>query len=362
MPENYMDYTPDACMNIFTLNQKDRMTTIINNAARRSTLKTSTKNNSIALFANDAELKLEPTCGTPSCGVSANQTIQNVLIYNRGTSNLTSATINYNINGGGNTVYNWTGNLAIHKSAVISITLNATANGIFNAAIATANTVTDQRVTNNSVSGAFTLSTTAPNQPYTNYVFRLQQDLWGSETTWDLKNSTGAILYSGGPYTDVEKSTVLPDLITDNWTLPNNQCYTFTINDSQGDGLCCGGGNGYYDIKATDGTTITSGASFKSVAKYTFTIGTLGTNEFETSSDIYLFPNPTKDFLNILIPNVFGLPDSFVINNTLGQKVSQKEVSKEADLGINTSNLSNGVYFITLVKNGQKRTLRFIKE
>lgn len=363
MPENYMDYTNDACMNIFTQNQKDRMTTIINSAMRRSTLKTSTKNSPIALFANDAELKLEASCDVPVCGTSTSQVLKKVIIYNRGTSNLTAATINYNINGGGNTVYIWTGNLAPNQSAVFSITINATANGTFNSAIVTANGVTDQRVSNNSASGSFIIPTATPNYSYTNYVFRLQQDLWGSETTWNLKDGSGTILHNGGPYKDVEKTTTLPDLITENWTLANNKCYTFTINDSQGDGICCGSsGNGYFDIKATDGTLLTSGTDFKSIAKYTFTIGNLGTNEFETSSDIYLFPNPTKDLLNILIPNDFGLPNSFAINNALGQKVSQKEVSKEADLVINTSNLSKGVYFITLVKNGQKRTLKFIKE
>ncbi|WP_281336960.1 M43 family zinc metalloprotease [Flavobacterium eburneipallidum] len=362
MPENYMDYTNDACMNIFTQNQKDRMTTIINSAARRSTLKTSTKNSPIALFANDAELKLESSCDVPVCGASTNQALKKVIIYNRGTSNLTAATINYNINGGGNTVYNWNGNLAPNQSAVFSITINATANGTFNAAIVTANGVTDQRASNNSISGSFVIPTSATNYSYTNYVFRLQQDLWGSETTWNLKDGSGAVLYSGGSYTDKD-ALPLPDLITENWTLPNNKCYTFTINDSQGDGICCGSsGSGYFDIKATDGTLLTSGTNFKSIAKYTFTIGSLGTNEFETSSDIYLFPNPTKDLLNILIPNDFGLPNSFNINNALGQKVSQKEVTKEADLVINTSSLSKGVYFITIVKNGQKRTLKFIKE
>lgn len=363
MPENYMDYTPDACMNIFTQNQKDRITTIINNAPRRSTLKTSTKDSSIPLFANDAELKMEASCETPICGASTNQTIQKVIIYNRGSSNLTAATINYTINGGSNNVYNWTGSLATHKSAVISITINSATNGSFIAAIATANGITDQRASNNSVSGTFVIPTAAPNYSYTNYVYRLQQDKWGSETTWNLKDGSGATLFSGGPYTDTKNSEPLPDLITQNWTLDNNKCYTFTINDTEGDGICCGtSGNGFYDIKATDGTIITSGTSYKSISKYTFTIGTLGTNEFETSSDVYIYPNPTKGTLNILVPNNFGLPNSYSISNALGQKISQKNISKEADLTINTSALSNGVYFITLVKDNQKRTLRFIKE
>lgn len=362
MIENYMDYTNDACMNIFTLNQKDRIMTVMANSPRRNSLKTSTKGTAISLYANDAEIKFEASCDTPICGALPNQTIQKVLLYNRGSNNLTSATINYNINGGSNNVYNWTGNLATHKFAVISILINSATNGTFNASVSTANSIIDQRATNNSVSGSFITPSPAPNYSYTNYIYSLQRDLRGSETTWNLKGGSGAILFSGGPYADTEDSTTLPSLITENWTLASNQCYTFTINDAEGDGLCCSGGNGYYDIKATDGTIISSGTSFASSKTSTFTIGTLGTNEFETSTDIYLYPNPTKGTLNIQIPSNFGLPNSYSISNVLGQKISQKNISKETDLTINTSALDNGVYFITLVKDGQKRTLRFIKE
>lgn len=38
MTENYMDYTNDTCMNVFTLNQKARITAVLQNSPRRSTL------------------------------------------------------------------------------------------------------------------------------------------------------------------------------------------------------------------------------------------------------------------------------------------------------------------------------------
>jgi len=41
MIENYMDYTPDACMNIFTNDQAARMVTVLRNAPRRKSLNTS---------------------------------------------------------------------------------------------------------------------------------------------------------------------------------------------------------------------------------------------------------------------------------------------------------------------------------
>ena len=362
MIDNYMDYTNDACMDIFTLNQKDRITTIINNAARRSSLKTSTKNAAIPLFANDAEVKLEASCSSPICGSVANQTIQKITIYNRGTSNLTSATLNYNINGGSNIVYNWSGNLAINKSATFPITINSASNGTINiTSISSANGGTDQRSTNNTATGTFFVTVAPSNYTYTNYVFTLQQDFWGSETTWSIKDGSGTVIHNGGPYTDTK---TLPALITETWTLANNQCYTFTINDSSGDGICCGtGGDGYFDIKTNSGAiVVTSGSSFTSSASKTFTTNTLGTNKFEALNDIYLYPNPTKGTLNVRVPSSIGLPNSFTISNSLGQIISRKEVSKETDLTVNTSSLSNGVYFITVAKEDQTKTLKFIKE
>lgn len=50
MVENYMDYTNDACMNVFTENQKDRMLTVLEYASRRSSLKNLT---ACAILSND---------------------------------------------------------------------------------------------------------------------------------------------------------------------------------------------------------------------------------------------------------------------------------------------------------------------
>jgi len=155
----------------------------------------------------------------------------------------------------------------------------------------------------------------------------------------------------------------LPELITQNWILDSNQCYTFTINDSAEDGICCSGGDGYYNIKSTDGsTTIASGASYGIIENKYFSTNALGTTTFEALNDIYLYPNPTKETLNIHVSNTLGLPNRFTISNSLGQIISRKAVSKQADLTVNTSSLSNGVYFITVTKEDQSKTLQFIKE
>ena len=362
MPENYMDYTTDACMNIFTQNQKDRINTVMANSPRRASLKTSTKGNPILLVANDAELKIQTDyslANVSDCASLPTPVNKKVILANRGTATLTSASINYTIAGGTNQTQTWTGSLAPNEITIVTL-LNTAVFGILNTSIETANGTTDQRTSNNSDSEAFS----PVNYALTDFIFNLQQDFWGGEITWDLRDATGNIKYEGGPYTSKPSEVLpLPALITQNWTLLKNECYTFTIYDSQSDGICCFGGEGFYNIKSTDGlTTIASGASYAAVESRHFTTNTLGTNLFDVANDIYLYPNPTKGMINVNIPSEYGLPNSLTITNSLGQILSRKEVSKESDLSINTSALSNGVYFITINKEAQAKTLQFIKE
>jgi hypothetical protein len=290
------------------------------------------------------------------CNTSFTPTIT---IKNAGTTTLTSMAITYSVDNVSPQVYNWTGSLAQNATAIINISSMTATPGAhtFYAAITGVNGAADQNAANNASTAAFTI---VPNFTFTSVVYRLQQDKYGTEITWNLKNGAGTTLYSGGPYTN---SSTLPAIITQNWTLASNECYTFTINDSYGDGICCTEGNGFYDIKSTDGTTtLVSGATYTTIDKKSFGISSLGNSEFEKSNDIYVYPNPTKGTLNIHVSNEFGLPNSFTITNFLGQTIKQKNVSTENDLSINTASLSNGVYFITVVKGNDKKTLRFIKE
>ena len=374
MPENYMDYTPDSCMNIFTADQATRITTVMTNSTRRKELKTSTKNAAIPLFANDAEVKLESDNYIPTCNAPMNQTIQKIIIFNRGTTTLTSATLRYTINGGANyTNYNWSGNLAINQSATFPVTLSSTSSGTLSVSVVTANGVADERGSNNTATAAFVIPITSENYSTTSFVFKLQRDYFGSETTWSLTNGLGVVLYKGGPYTDtyINATTisVVPQLITKNWNLPNNQCYTFTIKDSQADGICFGGtgldgaGDGYYNLKTGSGTIVKSGTNFTSaIESITFSTNTLGNSSFEMTNDIFIYPNPSKESFKIEIPTAFGLPDNYSVYNSLGAKISVKQISTQNDLTVNTSTMPNGIYFITLEKEAAKKTLQFIKE
>ena len=82
----------------------------------------------------------------------------------------------------------------------------------------------------------------------------VRTDNYPGETTWEVKNSAGVVLYAGGPY-------ATPNTLNNIELCLPTGCYTFTIHDSYGDGICCSYGSGYYNIK--QGTTIlTSGGQF----------------------------------------------------------------------------------------------------
>ncbi|WP_204344410.1 M43 family zinc metalloprotease [Psychroserpens algicola] len=83
-------------------------------------------------------------------------------------------------------------------------------------------------------------------------------DNYPEETAWTLTNASGSTVASGGTYgNQADGSTYTEDLC-----LPDG-CYTFTITDTYGDGICCSYGNGSYSVTDASGV-LASGGSFSS--------------------------------------------------------------------------------------------------
>lgn len=353
MVQNYMDYTNDSCMNIFTQNQKTRIRTVMDNSPRRVTLKTSTKNVAIPLFPNDAEIKVEGMCADASkCGSDK----LNFSIINRGTSPLTSATISYTVGGGAAQNFTWTGNLSQDKLNYFSIPISSTVpSGAVNASITSVNGTTDQRASNNTASGYYN-KTTSPNPDYYNATvvnFKLQRDQYGSETAWYLFNSAGQVVKYGGPYND----TASPGLIAQTWNLPLD-CYDFVIYDAYGDGMSELAGT-YVELKTGDGQTIfyETGDNFTTMAGKSFTNQVLATAENAGIVDeIQVYPNPAVEVLNITKVNAKA---KYEIHNAVGQLVSKGNIVQNK---VDISRLEKGTYIITIQQDALNKKVKFIKK
>jgi PKD repeat protein len=110
--ENYMDYTDDMCMNIFTYDQRMRMRVVLESSPRRSLLLTSDA--CVPPNNNDASIVNILNPQGDNCAGSITPT---VVIRNRGGNNLTSANVSYTIDNGAPTNFAWTGNLTPGSSA-----------------------------------------------------------------------------------------------------------------------------------------------------------------------------------------------------------------------------------------------------
>ncbi len=190
MVQNYMDYSDDSCMNLYTQGQKDRMRTILLPGGSRASLGASTK--------------CDGGGSTPTCSDG----IQN----------------------GTETGIDCGGSCAPCQTACSDNEVN--------------------------------VSITFDNYP--------------EETSWSLTNAGGSTVASGSYSTsNADGSTVTEDLC-----LPDG-CYTFTINDAYGDGICCSYGNGSYSVTGSTGS-LASGGSFSSSEATEFC---LGGNPAPTCSD-----------------------------------------------------------------------------
>lgn len=375
MVENYMDYTFDTCLNTFTADQVSRMQTVLANSPRRVELLSST--------VCQPAVNLDGKIGINSLNKNnCNGTVTpEIVLTNRGLNQLTSATIHYYLNNDTPLTYNWAGSLGFNQSDTFSLPiLSGLVNtNVFNIEIISINSSTDLNSNNDFASEEFTILSYATGS---NIVLNLQPDYWGTEITWKLVDENNVVLDSGGPYQDGTYNAftgyTLDALDTRTWSSLSEGCYTFTIYDSWGDGICnyasIGDGapeaDGYYSL-SSDGIEFAQGCNFGDLnadgsfsvsESVSFKISSLGTIDFDLGNSISIYPNPATDILNIKTNNNISPPDGYTIYNVLGQVVSEKDLKSNHDLTINISDYSNGMYFIKISSETASVTLPFIKK
>ncbi|MCD6068561.1 MAG: C-terminal target protein [Bacteroidetes bacterium] len=161
---NYMDYTDDAGMAMFSLNQCTRIMAVVNTAPW-NVLQTSNGCTPVNLVANDASVfnVVSPT-GT-ACATSVTPVIT---LKNAGSSAMTSCTINYRIDAGTVNTYAWSGNLA--STATVSVTLPAipatAGTHTLTAYTSNPNGTTDGNATNDQSTSTFTVVAGGTPLPY----------------------------------------------------------------------------------------------------------------------------------------------------------------------------------------------------
>src|SRR5690606_7689058 len=96
MFQNYMDYTNDGCMNLFTLNQRDRMHAVLQNSPRRASLVTSKGRLAPAIVSNDLGIKKILSPEAVACDKIV---VPELLVRNYGDNDIFNFKVRYSLNG-----------------------------------------------------------------------------------------------------------------------------------------------------------------------------------------------------------------------------------------------------------------------
>ena len=231
----------------------------------------------IPVFPNAYDANV--TASSANDVVCASETDIEITFRNYGSQALTSLDLTYDINGGTPATYNWTGNMASGAQETVTIT-NVSFSPVANVGQTPGNVVTwtasnpngqvDQNASNNSSSSKFThwdLSGEVLNGIDAGVInVSILTDGYGSETTWEIKAEDGTVIGSGGPYSN---NTQYNETAFVNPT----ECFTFSLYDSYGDGMCCANGVGEVLVQDINGNVIFEGdpvslQNFNEISEY----------------------------------------------------------------------------------------------
>ena len=270
-----------------------------------------------------------------------------VTFRNYGSLPLTSLDINYSINGGATNTYPWTGNLAPAGTETINIpAVGFTPQATNSLTVSTSNPngTTDQNTLNDQSTNTFNQYLAGGN--ITNGIIPgsasidIICDAWGNETTWELTDDAGNVVASGGPYNAMQTAGTYPQP-TVYANLNPNECYSFLIKDSYGDGMSTAQyGLGSFTVTDASGNPFITGGAFTSEVRESFNADGSATGLSNTNtSKLSIYPNPVKDVLTIN-----GIYNSVEIYDIYGKLV----LSSNAKQTINVSSLADGVYFVNI--------------
>ncbi len=258
------------------------------------------------LYANDASVE-EITTAESSCSpVDFSVTLRNL-----GSDTLKNIDFTYNINGEPDQIYSWTGSIAPMKTENIdfnNVEFTPSGTNTINVSVNS-----DENNTNNTLASAFVdspLSTTIVH-------LELHTDSYGNECTWNIKNSAGSTVYSGGPYGNNQTVNLTFYLGLD--------CYMFNLIDSYGDG------GGAVTLEDSEGIQLY------------YTNGVYGTGESQSFTSYSVLPefvfNPADGSLNVNcssnITITFNQPvrktdDSPITNSDIASFISLTDPSQTA--------------------------------
>jgi len=300
------------------------------------------------LYYNDAGCVAMSSVPVTNCSEAVAPT---VTISNGGADNLTSVDINYKVNEEAVNTYNWIGDLGYGETA--EVTLPAVAfepADSYDLMVYTSNPNgnPDEDPMNDTTYTAF--ENAAEVIPAV-YLF-LKLDDYPEETSYELKNSAGTVVYSGGSF------TVAGEFVKDTFNLTMDDCYTFYIYDAAGNGLEDGA---YYSLRQSNFTMFYENYEFAGAEELVqFSVDMVSVGENQAASAFNVFPNPATDKAYIEFNLDQSINAEIKVYDMIGKVVfnteSQQYPAGRNVVTLDATDLNSGVYFVAVKLGDQTLT------
>ncbi|NQY68049.1 MAG: trypsin-like peptidase domain-containing protein [Flavobacteriales bacterium] len=173
-----------------------------------------------------------------------------ITLKNNGTINLNSLDIYYQLNEEDIDTLQWEGDLSASSLEQIEFPyLIAGDNPTFTVYSSNPNGQTDLNTSNDTITNSFVV---ADSVGYV--ILSLQTDNYGEETSWQIVNKEGNVVYS--------ESDLASNKLHVSTLCLGEDCYQFEIFDSEEDGICCDFGTGSFNLVANNGDVLITNNTF----------------------------------------------------------------------------------------------------
>ena len=268
-------------------------------------------------------------------------------VYNTGATAITSMQIAYGSAVSGEQTFDWTGNITTDEEVFVElpevpVTVGQNTNVFAKIVSINGTAITDEQKT-------ATIKKEAPKEGNGDKLkIIIKTDQYAYECSWKLSDGNGNVLEEADYY---PQQSVVRDTVE--VPLTETGCYIFEIFDSYGDG---GATYKIYDGSETRlvNGTASSYDDYKAVDIKILSL--VGLEEAEGAIlQTLAYPNPVNDMLNLEISMLESTHANISVVDMLGREViSLGEVALATGTNrfeINTSNLSNGAYFVKIISN-----------
>lgn len=256
-----------------------------------------------------------------------------ISIISWGSDTVTSITIQYGFNQE-LVEYTWSGNLVFLQQTMIqlpSLTVSTPSNYLFTANVISVNNLPDENIGNDSLTISFERVVGNP------FVLQFTTDAYPQENSISIIDENGNQTFSAISF--------LPNQVNEYNLCFRPACYTVTVTDSYGDGICCQYGQGQFILREKNGDYVAKFHLFSDTISFKFCTPI----QYFTKELFIVYPNPVIGNATILLnPEIQDDVLELSVIDLNGKILYQENFSGAYYHTLNLFGLPGGLYVLML--------------